>query len=155
MRETPIFDGGNEADRRRLIALHEEWLAANNTLDTAAARRLMSTDPTAVFFNINGHTYTGVDHWCRLWDYYRTQFETVEPWRAFDVKVIVRGDMAVITALRRARLRQIGRDQPSSFVRDQPLVFRGTIVFVREGDDWKMIHGHFAHTSDGLRPGGI
>src|SRR5207244_7884458 len=109
---------------------HEEWLAANSRLDTAAARRLISSDPTAVFYNINGHSYTGVEHWCRLWDYYRTQFETVEPWTPFDVKISIRADMAVITAMRTARLRQIGADAPSSFVTGEPLVFRGTLVCV-------------------------
>ena len=155
MRQTPLFDGGTAEDQQRILALHQEWLDAQNTLDTRTARRLMTADPTAVFWNINGHQYTGIDHWCRLWDYYRTQFETVEPWRALDVKVIIRSDMAVVTAYRTARLRQIGGDQASSFVQDKPLMFRGTVVFVREGRDWKIAHGHFAHTSDGPRPGGI
>jgi len=155
MRTTPIFDGGSPADRQRLLALHDEWLTANNTLDTAAARRLLTTDATAVFFNINGHAYTGVDHWCRLWDYYRGQFETTEPWTAHDMKVIVRGDLAVISALRTARLRQIGGDPASSFVTDQRMVFRGTLACAREGSDWKIVHGHFSHASDGPRPGGI
>ena len=90
MRQTPLFDGGTAEDQQRILALHQEWLDAQNTLDTRTARRLMTADPTAVFWNINGHQYTGIDHWCRLWDYYRTQFETVEPWRALDVKVIIR-----------------------------------------------------------------
>ena len=27
-------------------------------------------DPTNVFFNMNGHTYVGLEHWTRLWQYY-------------------------------------------------------------------------------------
>jgi ketosteroid isomerase-like protein len=155
MQTTPLLEGGSAEDQQRLLALHEEWLAANSRLDTGAARRLMTSDPTAVFYNINGHTYVGVEHWCRLWDYYRTQFETLESWTACDVKLTIRGDMALITAMRTARLRQIGGDVPSSFVTGERAVFRGTLVFVREAGDWKIIHGHFAHTSDGPRPGGI
>ena len=154
MSESVVFDGGTESDRKRLLELHRAYLNANGTLDTEALRRIWSDDLTNVFFNLNNHTYVGLEQWTRLWDYYRAQFETVEPWISNDVKVIIRGDMAVISCHRVSRLRWIGNEPPASFS-DRPLPSRSTEVFIREKGDWKVVHVHFSPASEGPRPGNI
>jgi len=154
MAESVVFDGGSDSDRQRLLELHRGYLIANGTLDTEALRRIWSDDPASVFFNLNGHTYVGLDQWTRLWDHYRSCFETADPWTSSGVRVIIRGDMAVITCHRRSRLRWIGDGPAPAFV-DRPLASRSTEVFVRDAGGWRAVHVHFSPSSDGPRPGGI
>ena len=94
-----MYDGGSDEDRSRLLELHAAYLEANATFDVPALRKIWSEDPTAVFFNLNGHTYVGVEHWTRLWNYYQSRLQT-GLWTPSEVKVMVRGDMAVITCHR-------------------------------------------------------
>ena len=62
--------GGSEADRQKLLALHEEYLVANGKFDWPAIEPIWSQAPHATFFNLNGHTYNGAAHWSRLWAFY-------------------------------------------------------------------------------------
>src|SRR5256885_7095277 len=92
-------DGGSATDRARILEVHRAYLDANSTFDWKALRPIWSDDPTNVFFNMNGHTYVGLEHWSRLWQYY-AQHKESGWWEPFDVKVIVRHDMAVGTCHR-------------------------------------------------------
>src|SRR2546422_5186170 len=93
-------DGGSATDRARILEVHQAYLDANSTFDWKALKPIWSDDPTNVFFNMNGHTYVGLEHWSRLWQYYAQHKEG--GWREpFDVKVILRGDMAVGTVHRK------------------------------------------------------
>src|SRR2546429_8558473 len=85
-------DGGSATDRARILEVHRAYLDANSTFDWKALRPIWSDDPTNVFFNMNGHTYVGLEHWTRLWQYYGERLEAGQ-WGPFDVKVIVRGDL--------------------------------------------------------------
>ena len=51
--------GGSEADRSKLLELHEEYLVANGKFDWPAIKHIWSEEPHATFFNLNGHTYNG------------------------------------------------------------------------------------------------
>jgi len=150
-----VFDGGSEADRRRVLELQHAYLEANATFDWVDLQKIWSPDPTNVYFNMNGHTYVGLAHWTALWKYYRERIETGR-WEPFDIKVVIRGDMATVTCHRRTRRAWKGapEERPSDHV-DKSFISRSTIVMVKAGGDWKAIHAHFSEASPGARPGGI
>jgi hypothetical protein len=150
-----VFDGGSEADRRRVLELQQAYLDANATFDWIALDRIWSHDPASVFFNMNGHTYVGLAHWTALWQYYHERLETGQ-WEPYDVKVAIRGEMAVVTCHRRTRRKWKGAEaeRPPEHV-DKSFISRSTMVMVKEGGDWKTIHVHFSEASPGPRPGGI
>ena len=155
MSKTIVYDGGSEEDRARLLAMHEAYLAANATFDVPALRPLWSRDPGAVFFNLNGHTYVGVEHWAKLWAYYGTRLQT-GLWTATDLKVMVRGDMAMITSHRVSPVKWVGPESEPVTYHDNPRRHsRSTMVFAREGGEWRVVHTHFSEASTDPRPGDI
>src|SRR5260370_19339255 len=93
-------DGGYATDHTRILEAHQAYLDANSAFDWKALRPIWSDDPTNVFFNMNGHTYVGLEHWTRLWQYYGERLETGQ-WEPFDVKVIRRGRSALGAGPRR------------------------------------------------------
>lgn len=150
-----VFDGGADADRTRVLEVHQAYLDANASFDGAALRTIWSDDATNVFFNLNGHTYVGLDHWLRLWDHYRIRLGT-GTWTPEDVKVVIRGDMAVVTCHRHSPTAWIGQGPtPAGYTEDPDRRSRSTMVLVRERGDWKAVHAHFSEMSRGPRPGGI
>jgi ketosteroid isomerase-like protein len=154
MSTQPIFEGGTAADRARLLEVHQMYLAANGW-DTTTLRKIWSDNPTSMFFNLNGHTYVGLEHWLRLWDFYGPRMKTVAPWVSFDMKVIIRGDMAVISCHRTSQVKWEGETAPEKGWMEKELRSRSTEVFVKERGDWKLVHAHFSVAGDGERPGGI
>ncbi len=155
MSDPIAYDGGTEADRRRLLELHAAYLSANATFDVPALRKIWSKDPGAVFFNLNGHTYVGVEQWTRLWEYYGSRLQT-GVWTASDVKVMVRGDMAVITCHRLSPVKWVGpQNEPRTYQENPRRHSRSTMVFAREDGDWRVVHTHFSEASTDPRPGGI
>ena len=150
-----IFDGGSEADRRRVLELQKAYLEANAAFDWVALDKIWSHRPDNVFFNMNGHTYVGLAHWTELWKYYRERIDT-GLWVPYDMKVVIRGDMAVATCHRRTQRKWKGSEaeRPPEHV-DKSFISRSTMVMVREDSDWKTIHVHFSEASPGARPGGV
>ena len=75
MTDMPIDDaqlvGGSRQDRRRLLERMHEYLDINARFDWVLLQDLWSPMPEAVFFNLNGHTYNGREHWTRLWQFYQ------------------------------------------------------------------------------------
>ena len=150
-----VFDGGSEEDRRRVLEVHDAYLDANATFDVQALARVWDDDPTDVFFNLNGHTYVGRDQWFRLWDHYRPRLRTGR-WEPDDIKVLIRGDLAVLTSHRLSPIQWIGSEPAPATFRDRPeRRSRATMVMVRRGAGWKIAHVHFSETSQEPRPGGI
>jgi SnoaL-like domain len=150
-----VFDGGSEADRRRVLELQQAYLDANASFDWEALAKIWSADPANAFFNMNGHTYVGLGHWTSLWKYYRPRVET-GLWEPYDIRVVIRGDMAVVTCHRRTKRRWKGPESerlPGDV--DKSFVSRSTMVMLREGGDWKTVHVHFSEANAGPRPGGI
>jgi len=150
-----VFDGGSEADRARVLELQQAYLDANATFDWPALQKIWSHDPANVFFNMNGHTYVGLPHWTALWKYYRDRIETGQ-WEPYDIKVMIRGDMAVVTCHRRTRRKWKGpeSERPADHV-DKSFISRSTMVMVKDDGDWKAVHVHFSEASPGPRPGGV
>lgn len=150
-----VFDGGSEADRKRVVELQQAYLDANATFDWVELGKIWNHDSTNVYFNMNGHTYVGFSHWTSLWKYYGERIET-GLWEPYDVKVVIRGDMATVTCHRRTRRRWKGAEaeRPPDQV-DKSFISRSTMVMIREGGDWKAIHVHFSEANPGARPGGI
>ena len=151
-----VFDGGSEPDRREILAVFEVYLSANAAFDWDKLAATWSHDPTNVFFNMNGHTYVGLEHWTRLWQYYRQRVDTGW-WEPYDVKVLVRGDMALVTCHRRTARRWKGPESERlSYDADRPaFVSRSTVVMVKEAGGWKTVHVHFSQASPESRPGGV
>ena len=147
--------GVHELALGRVLELQQAYLEANAAFDWVALDKIWSHRPDNVFFNMNGHTYVGLAHWTELWKYYRERIDT-GLWVPYDMKVVIRGDMAVATCHRRTQRKWKGSEmeRPPEHV-DKSFISRSTMVMVREGGDWKTIHVHFSEASPGARPGGI
>jgi ketosteroid isomerase-like protein len=156
MPDDVVFDGGSEADRREILDALDAYLAANATYDWQKLAEIWSHAPTNVFFNMNGHTYVGLEHWTRLWQYYRERVDTGW-WEPYDVRVLVRADMALVTCHRKTARRWKGPESERlTYDADRPsFVSRSTMVMVRESGGWKTVHAHFSQASPGPRPGDI
>ena len=142
-------DGGTDADRRDLLAIHHGFLAANDPLDPDMLRKVWDDDTTRAFFNTNGHTYQGLDDWLKVWDYYRVRFRLIRPYGAGNIRIIVRGDMAVVAADGVSRTKEwIGKPEETH----NPKRYRTTQVCVRKDGRWKVVHAHFSEQVEGLRP---
>ena len=156
MSQDVIFDGGSDADRRELLDALHLYLNANATFDWKALQNTWARDPTNTFFNMNGHTYVGLEHWTKLWQYYSERVET-GLWEPYDIKIVVRGDMALITCHRTTKRRWKGpASERLSYDTDKPsFISRSTMVFVKEGGGWKVAHVHFSEANAGARPGNV
>jgi ketosteroid isomerase-like protein len=155
MPDSVRYDGGSEADRKSILAAHDAYLRANAAYDWQALKAIWSDDPTNVFFNMNGHTYVGLEHWSRLWRYYAEHKESGW-WEPFDVKVIVRGDMAVVTCHRKTKSRwRPETGKPDAGHQDKSFTSRSTMVLVKEHGEWKTVHAHFSEGRDTPRPGNV
>jgi ketosteroid isomerase-like protein len=62
-------------------------------------------------------------------------------WDIPDLQIIVRDDIAVTWGLNRMRAKQSGQDEFVSWS-------RGTRIFQRKGDGWKLIHQHVSYPYD-------
>jgi ketosteroid isomerase-like protein len=119
-------------------------------MDREALRRFWSDDPENVFFNANGFIYHGLEDWLTLWEYLGARMVEAEPARPAGVRIIVRGDMAVISEERGVRRWNWfgggeARYTPSAYM-------RSTLVCVREDGQWKVVHAHFSPGKEGPRP---
>lgn len=144
------FNGGTEADRQELTKLYRDWLSANGHLDRELLGTFWSDDPENVFFNNNGFTYHGADEWMNLWEYLGERMVEAEPATPSGVRILVRGDMAVITEERGVRKWNWfaggdARYTPAPYV-------RSTLVLVRDDGTWKVVHAHFSPGKEGIRP---
>lgn len=146
--------GGSPADRERLLALLDDYLDANARFDWEKLQPIWSGADDAVFFNLNGHTYKGREHWTRLWQYYKDKVASGY-WRPFDIGGSISGDLAVIWCERHTRSEWRGSDPMPSRPYGKDFVSRSTMVFRREDGDWRVVHVHFSPASGAPRPGGI
>ncbi|MFN0303465.1 MAG: YybH family protein [Burkholderiales bacterium] len=149
--------GGTDADRRAVLEKHQEYLDANARFDWERLRdHIWSAASDTMFFNLNGHTYRGRDHWVRLWQYYIKQMST-GVWVPFDIGGTISGDLAVVWCHRKTKLRWVGSDQRPDDKQhdDKDFISRSTMVFQRESGEWRVLHVHFSEANPGDRPGGI
>lgn len=87
--------GGSAADRSRVLERVHEYLEANASFDWGQLQEIWSGAPEAVFFNLNGHTYKGREHWTRLWQFYQPNVRSGY-WTPFDLGGVVSNDLAVV-----------------------------------------------------------
>jgi ketosteroid isomerase-like protein len=143
----------DEKDRTDVVAAHEGYLRANTDIDPVALREVWDGDPSNVWFNLSGHTYQGLDHWCKLWEYYRTRIKSARPWIAVDADVRVKGDVAWVASTRESEMVWVGAEPaPMRMGRGRS---RSTMLFVRRDGAWRAVHAHFSAASEEPRPGGI
>lgn len=148
--------GGDAKDRKRVLEQHAAYLDANSKFDIGALRGIWSEAPAATFFNLNGHTYRGREHWFRLWEYYSERIETGY-WTPSEMGGVVGADVAVVWCHRKTRIKWIGEESRAAGAMHEDKEFRSrsTMVFHKEGGDWRVVHVHFSDMSESERPGGI
>jgi ketosteroid isomerase-like protein len=154
MMDEACLVGGSAEDRRRILERLDEYLDANGRFDWEKLQDIWSGAPEAVFFNLNGHTYAGREHWTRLWQYYQDNVRSGY-WRPFDVGGVVSNDLAVVWCHRHTRSEWVGSDPRPSRPYGAEFVSRSTMVFRQEAGDWRVVHVHFSPASTAPRPGGI
>jgi ketosteroid isomerase-like protein len=149
------LSGGSAEDRAAIMAKFHAYLVANTNYDSDALHGIWSDDPAAAFFNLNGHVYQGRRHWLRLWDYYRTRVSN-SVWEPFDIGGTVSTDLAVVWCLRKTHYKWIGEGPLDAGRRpERSSISRSTMVFRKEGGDWRVVHAHFSTASEDPRPGGV
>lgn len=155
---TDTFD----TDRQRISELHEGWVRANGTgdIDWLRAHIAPAGPEDFVMWNTLGSNFYGLDGIVELWGTLvsmvgeaAAQQIVSESW---DERIQVSGDLAVVSYLTRlvvdfgARGEEAGGKETGGKL-DQ--VFRGTEVWQRRGDDWKMIHYHGSLHTPGVMGG--
>ena len=147
--------GGSEADRRRVLERMHDYLDANARFDWRKLQDIWSGAPEAVFFNLNGHTYQGREHWTRLWQFYEPNVRGGY-WTPSDVGGVVSGELAILWCERQTRSDWVGQEPPPAARRyGVDFTSRSTMVFRKEDGDWRVVHVHFSEASTAPRPGGI
>jgi hypothetical protein len=158
--ETANLIGGSESDRRQLLKLLDDYLIVNAKIDwEPLLKNIWSQMPEAVFFNFNGHTYRGAQHWRKLWEYYGKNVKGTY-YSPFDIGGEVTDQMAVLWCHRHGKRHWTTdetRPQPArqTFYDGEPFTTRSTMVFHKENGEWRVIHAHFSLADAGPRPGGI
>ncbi len=148
--------GGNEADREEILRLHEKYIDVNTRFDWEGLTPIYSPSEEATYFNLNGHTYRGRDHWIRLWKFY-VQNVASSYWTPFDIGGVVTGDLAVVWCHRKTRRKWTGKEPPPRDLNydDSEFISRSTMVFRKEDGQWRVVHAHFSPADSGPRPGGV
>jgi ketosteroid isomerase-like protein len=147
--------GGSAADRRRVLERMDEYLDINARFDWVKLQDIWSAAPEAVFFNLNGHTYKGREHWTRLWQFYGGNVAS-SYWTPFDIGGVVSDDLAVVWCERHTKSEWVGKEPPPAARRyGTEFISRSTMVFRKEAGDWRVVHVHFSEASTAPRPGGV
>jgi hypothetical protein len=148
--------GGTVSDRAKILQLHADYIDVNARFDWVNLERIWSAAPEATFFNLNGHTYNGRDHWIRLWKFYGQNVRS-SYWTPFDIGGVVSDELATVWCHRRTRRNWIGGDPPPQDIHygGDEFITRSTMVFRKENGEWRVVHAHFSEASAAARPGGI
>jgi hypothetical protein len=148
--------GGTEEDRKKILALHDEYLDVNARFDWQNLQPIFSAAPEATYFNLNGHTYNGREHWTRLWQFYGKNVQSAY-WTPYDIGGTVTDDFAVVWCHRKTRRKWTGNEPPPRNINydNAEFVSRSTMVFRKEDGQWRVVHAHFSPGDPGPRPGNI
>src|SRR5215831_15004629 len=146
--------GGSERDREQILQLHADYIDANARFDWQKLEPIWSAAPEAVFFNLNGHTYNGREHWFRLWKFYGQNVQS-SYWTPFDLGGVVSDDMAVVWCHRRTKRNWTGAAPPPKDIHygGDEFITRSTMVFRKEAGGWRVVHAHFSEANSGERGG--
>lgn len=150
------WTGGSDEDRRKVAEQHFNYLDANAVFDWQRLPDIFSGSDNATYFNLNGHTYNGRGPWTKLWQYYKTRIKAGF-WTPYDLTGFISGDLATVWCHRTTKTEWIGSESDLDANRKaDDFVTRSTMVFVREGETWRVMHVHFSDSKYGQpRPGGI
>jgi ketosteroid isomerase-like protein len=148
--------GGSPRDRVRILQLHADYIDVNSRFDWQNLEPIWSAAPEAVFFNLNGHTYKGRDHWIRLWKFYGRNVQS-SYWTPYDIGGVVSGELATVWCHRKTTRNWTGDQPPPEDIHygGEEFVTRSTMVFRKEDGDWRVVHAHFSEAGAGDRPGGV
>ena len=147
--------GGSVEDKKRILERLDQYLAANARFDWVALQDIWSGAAEALFFNLNGHTYRGREHWTNLWKYYQQNVAS-SYWTPFDIGGVVCDELAVVWCHRHTHSDWVGTDPaPPARPYGREFISRSTMVFRKEGGDWRVVHAHFSPASTAPRPGGV
>jgi ketosteroid isomerase-like protein len=148
--------GGSKRDREQILKLHADYIDANARFDWQKLKPIWSAAPDALFFNLNGHTYKGRDHWFRLWKFYGQNVKSSH-WTPFDIGGIVSDDMAVVWCHRHTKRNWTGAAPPPKDIHygGDEFITRSTMAFRKEAGGWRVVHAHFSEASSEERPGGV
>jgi ketosteroid isomerase-like protein len=148
--------GGTAQDRAAVLALLERYIDVNARFDWENLQPIFSAEPDAVFFNLNGHTYNDREHWTRLWKFYGANVQS-SYWTPYDIGGTVDGNLAVVWCHRKTRRQWTGSEPPPRDLHydNSEFVSRSTMVFRKEGGQWRVVHAHFSPADAGPRPGGV
>lgn len=140
------------ADEQAILDIHKGWLLANRVGDNDWVNAALSED--AIMCNTNGGVYRGRAHWAALWDLYRLRVKGDKrtggrPPLMTSQQVVLRvnGDMGWISY----RSKFVGKRDGNVI----PTQARGTEVYERLSDGWRMVHGHFSYGAPGTDGGGL
>ena len=128
----------------------------NTRFDWEGLTPIYSPAPDATYFNLNGHTYKGRDHWLRLWKFYGQNVASTY-WTPFDIGGVVTGDLGVVWCHRKTRRQWTGKEPPPKNINydNTEFISRSTMVFRKEDGQWRVVHAHFSPADSGPRPGGV
>ena len=149
--------GGTDADRKEILRLHEKYIDVNARFDWENLQPIFSGAPEATYFNLNGHTYKGREHWTRLWKFYVQNVQSGY-WTPYDIGGTVTGDLArgVVPSRDAAAMdRHRNRRRATSTTTTRNSISRSTMVFRKEDGQWRVVHVHFSPGDSGPRPGGV
>jgi len=137
-----------KTDAEQIKELHDGFVQANTTADTAYLRAHMAPGPEGFrWYNLNKSIYVGMDHICRLWDFLAAMNSTGEC-PILEEQIHVNGDLAYVTYLIdfKADFGPMGTAQ---------MVARTTEIWERLDGEWKMVHFHCSEHEPGGWEGGL
>src|SRR5258708_18833588 len=91
----PNLVGGSAEDRAEILKLQADYIDVNTRFDWENLQSLFSPAPEATFFNLNGHTYRGREHWTRLWKFYGQQVQSTY-WTPYDIGGVGGRELALV-----------------------------------------------------------
>jgi ketosteroid isomerase-like protein len=147
------FDGGSPAEQQELLEAFQQFWITNDALEIPALKKLWRDRDNYVYFNSNGFTYRGFQDWLGIWRYYGPRFRAASQVKLGNVKVMINGDMAVITddRIQIHRESKVDEEILGRKLTGRP-VMRATMVYTREEDGWKVVHAHYSPNETGERP---
>lgn len=147
--------GGTAQDQAVILQVFTDYLVANADYDWDRLQTIWSAAPEGTFFNLNGHTYKGREHWTALWKYYKQRVNN-GIWEPYDLGGVVSDELAVLWCERKTRYVWTGQEPPDpGRLPERAYISRSTMTFRKEGGEWRVVHVHFSPASEDPRPGGV
>ena len=132
------------ADVEEILAVHKAWMDSNNGL-VIEDMVPQFADPGYLQYNLNGHTYNGVQEKVKLWEGFHLVGQNLADCGDIEEpQVYVEGDLAYLTVLGSAKL--LGRGNSGTMEFGSEVTFRVTEVYRRNDGKgapvWKIWHFH-------------